>query len=537
MNQDTGDEIRSPLAGVNSQRLFVGSCFALIATSVAFAMVGDIMGALKVQFALNNEAVGWIGGAALWGFTLSIIGVGPLCDAIGMRALLRFAAMCHLAGVLLMISTPWTGAAPFWSLFIGALVIALGNGTVEAVCNPLVATIYPQKKTEKLNQFHVWFPGGIVIGGLIAFALTKVKLDYWQLKIGVVLLATLIYAGLFTAQKFPATERVQSGVSFAGMFKETLLRPLFLLLLFCMMITASLELGPNRWIPAVLKSGGIPGILVLVWISGLMAVLRYYAGPVIGKLSNSGTLVLSAILGGAGLFWLSYTESTVMAFVAATVFAVGVCYFWPTILGTAAERVPKGGALALALLGGIGMAIVGLVASPMMGKIADSYAHKRLVKSEQKVVATLETVSTTYSQLRDNLPAAVQQKDMNAALNGINDVLEEYKQTGELPAGGKTAEALRSAEKVGPTEQDVESSNGEEAREFIQAKEAKEDAAEIVNPADNYGGLMSFRWVAPFSIIIIVIFGALYVHDRARKQKTGAEPPAESATDEPVPIE
>ncbi|MFQ5807862.1 MAG: sugar MFS transporter, partial [Phycisphaerae bacterium] len=335
---------------MSTGRLFVGSCFALTATSVCFGVVGASMGALKEQFILSNEQVGWIGGAALWGFTISIFVLGPLCDVLGMRNLLRFALLCHAVGTLLMIF-----ATGFWMLFFGALILALGNGTVEAACNPLVATIYPYEKTKKLNQFHVWFPGGIVIGGVAAYLLDQVGLTNWQVKLALILVPTVIYGLIFAGQKFPATERVQSGVSFGGMVQGALLRPLFLILLACMAITASLELGPNRWVPAVLEAGGIPGILVLAYISGLMAVLRFFAGPVVYRLSPTGILVASAVLSGAGLYWLSFAETTVMAFLSATVFAVGVCYFWPTMLGVTSERVPKSGALGLALMGGMGM--------------------------------------------------------------------------------------------------------------------------------------------------------------------------------------
>ena len=159
---------------VNKERLFLGSCFALIATSVCFAVIGAIMGPLKEQFALSNQQVGFIAGASLWGFTISIFVLGPLCDVLGMRNLLRFAMICHAVGALIMVL-----ANGYWMLFAGALILAMGNGTVEAACNPLVATVYADQKTKKLNQFHVWFPGGIVIGSVACFLLDKVgvKLD------------------------------------------------------------------------------------------------------------------------------------------------------------------------------------------------------------------------------------------------------------------------------------------------------------------------------------------------------------------------
>jgi fucose permease len=473
---------------MNRQRLFVGSCFALVATSVCFGVVGAIMGALKEQFVLSNEQVGWIGGAALWGFTISIFVLGPLVDWAGMRNLLRFAVLCHAAGTLLMIF-----ASGFWMLFFGALVLALGNGTVEAACNPLVATVYPDQKTKKLNQFHVWFPGGIVIGGVAAYLLDKAGVTNWQIKLALILVPTVIYGILFIGQKFPATERVQSGISFGGMVRGAFGRPLFIILMVCMCITASLELGPNRWVPAVLEAGGIPGILVLAYISGLMAVLRFFAGPVVHRLSPTGILVSSAILSGIGLYWLSFAETIVMAFLSATVFAVGVCYFWPTMLGVTSERVPKSGALGLALMGGIGMLIVGVVTAPLMGRVADERLHEALPYEQS--VAALQKVVQTYPPLA----AMAQEPFRSEILGAVQEVSTALAQAqgGKLPEG--TANAMRSAISNAPPEADAV------------VKEIKG----VLNPADNYGGRMSFRYVAPFAIVIIIVFGVIYLRDRA----------------------
>ncbi len=493
---ETMNSGNNSMTDFNAGRLFTGSCLSLIATSVTFAVIGGIMGSLKTSFVLDNEEVGQIGGAALWGFTISIFILGPLVDGLGMKLLLRFAFLCHTAGVLVMIF-----AGGFWALFWGALILALGNGTVEAACNPLVATVYPDRKTEKLNQFHVWFPGGIVIGGLACFALDELKIGDWRVKLCLILVPTLIYGLLFLGQKFPTTERVQSGVTFGGMFRATLLRPLFLLLFFCMMLTASLELGPNRWVTAILESGGMHGILVLVWISGLMAVLRFYAGPVVHRLSPTGLLLVSAILTGIGLFWLSMATSMAIAFMAATIFALGICYFWPTMLGVVSERVPKGGALALALMGGVGMLAVGLVTTPLMGKITDSYLHEELERDEasiNKVVVCLTNVTTTFPELEKEAEGG-QKKDIQNAIKDVSKVLAAATADPAKPKLPETdtANALRAAIGVGGD-----------------APAAKE-ASDILNPADNYGGRMAFRWVAPLSIILIVIFGLLYSRDRA----------------------
>lgn len=472
------------LDGINPNRLFLGSCLALISTSVSFAVIGAIMGALKAQFVLTNQDVGYIAGAATWGFAVSIVILGPLCDAIGMKRLLWFAFGCHLAGPLMMMFSPG-----FWGLFWGALVLSLGNGTVEAVCNPLVATIYPDRKTEKLNQFHVWFPGGIVIGGLGCYFLDKLGMGAWQLKLGLILIPTLIYGFLFIGQRAPATERVQSGISFGEMVRATLLRPLFLIFFFCMAFTASLELGPGRWIPSILEAGGIAGILVLVWINGLMGVLRFFAGPVVHRLSPTGLLFISAVLGGVGLYLLSLAETTAMAFAAATVFALGVCYFWPTMLGVVAERVPRGGALALALMGGMGMMAVGVITTPMIGGIADGYLHEKLPVEQTRIV--LANAATALDAKAVTAPGK-QGADMKKAAADARKVIAEP----TLPQP-ETANALRGVIGSGLEDPTVAA------------------AKAVLNPADNYGGRMSFRWISPIAIFLALVFAALYLRDKA----------------------
>ncbi len=471
---------------VHPRRLFIGACVALIATSVTFAVIGAVMLTLKREFVLTNQQVGWIGGAALWGFAVSQLIFSPLCDNLGMRVLMWLAFLCHLAGALTMIV-----ADGFWMLFTGALVLALGNGLVEAACNPLVASLYPNQKTVKLNQFHVWFPGGIVIGGVSAYLLDQAGIGSWQLKIGLILIPTLLYGHLMLRQRFPATEGVRAGVSMGEMFKAALTTPLMLLMLFAMAITASTELGPNRWVPAVLEAGGIPGILVLAWISGLMAVLRYRAGPVVHRLSPTGVLFASSVVALVGLLWLSFAETTAMAFLSATVFAVGVTYFWPTMLGFVSERIPKSGALGLGLMGAVGMAVVGLVTSPQLGRIADEAGHAQL--SEAETVAVFRQVDSTF-EVFIHEPTG-DPADARTALDASRAVLASYEADGELPEI-VTANALRAIIDSGADSPVIA------------------EAQAILGPADNYGGRVSFRYIAPFTALLIIIFGALYLHDR-----------------------
>lgn len=471
----------TPSAGVDARRLFLGSCVALIATSVAFATVGAVMLALKRDFVLTNEEVGWIGGAALWGFAVSQLVFAPLADTIGMRALLRFAFVGHLAGSITMIVSPG-----FAMLFVGALVIAMANGLVEAACNPLVAALYPENKTVKLNQFHVWFPGGVVIGGLAAFGLDAVGLGDWQIKIGLILIPTLAYGALLLREPFPVTEGVEAGVSMGEMFKAAFATPLMWIMLVAMAMTASVELGPNRWVPAVLEAGGMAGILVLVWINGLMAVMRYGAGAAVHRVSPPGLLLMSAVVSGVGLLGLSYATGIGATLAAATIFAVGVCYFWPTMLGVVSERIPRSGALGLGLMGTVGMATVGLVTAPQMGAIADRYAHAEI---------PVQSTTTLFREAEQSL-AQRSDADAMAARDAIAEVARGFQTDGELPSP-QTAIALR-------------------ALIASDADMALVDRAQaILGPADNYGGKISFRFMVPLCAVLTLIFGVLYIRDRS----------------------
>ncbi|HVZ64343.1 MAG TPA: MFS transporter [Lacunisphaera sp.] len=348
---------------MHPSRLFRASCVALIVTAMSFILRGGAIGDWTGQFNLTNEQVGWVNGTAFWGFTLAMMFGGPLVDSLGFKRILGIAFVGHLAGILLTIL-----AWDFWSLFFGTLLFGIANGSVEAACNPLVATLYPKDQTTKLNHFHMWFPGGQVIGGLLAYALGAAGFG-WKVQFATMLLPLLAYLIMFMGQQYPQTERVQRGESTGSMFAACL-SPGFILMVLCMFLTASTELGSGQWIPNILSHAGVSGILVLVWITGLMAIGRLFAGVFVHRLSPIGMLIASSILSALGLYWMSHASGT-MLFAAATVFAFGVCFFWPTMVGYVAENYPKTGALGLAIIGGAGMLSVSFVL-PIIGRWYDA---------------------------------------------------------------------------------------------------------------------------------------------------------------------
>jgi MFS family permease len=335
---------------MNANRLFLASRIALIVTAMSFAIRGGAAGAWATQFNLTHEQVGWVNGAAFWGFTLAMAVGGPLCDALGLGRIVALAFVGHVAGILLTIFA-WN----YWSLYAGTLIFGIANGSVEAACNPLITTLYPNDKTTKLNHFHVWFPGGIVIGGVVSYFMVQAGLG-WKPQFATMLLPLAIYGIMFLGQAFPKTERVQRGVSTGSMWAACF-NPMFLLMVVCMLMTATTELVPNQWIPDILTNAGVSGILVLAFINGVMAIGRQCAGPFVHRVSPIGMLIVSTILSALGLFAMSHASGG-MLFAAAFVFALGVCFFWPTMLGYTNDRFPDTGALGLSIMGGAGMLMV-----------------------------------------------------------------------------------------------------------------------------------------------------------------------------------
>ena len=347
---------------INRNQLFVGSCLALLVTSLSFGIRAGILGKLGTDFNLNATQLGTIAATAFWGFPLAVIVGGLVVDVIGMKRLLEMAFFFHLGGILLTIF-----AGGFWSLFFSTLLIGIANGTVEAACNPLVTTLYPDKKTTKLNHFHLWFPGGIVIGTLISFYFSKFNIG-WQVQVGTMLIPTLIYGFLFLKLKFPVTERVAAGVSTSEMYKS-LGNPLFLFMIICMFGTAITELFTGQWIDVLLRNVTDNAILILTVTTLVMVIGRGFAEPIVHRLSPTGVLLISAILSAAGLYLLGHSSGNTL-FAGAIVFGMGVCFFWPTMLGFVAEYLPKTGAVGLNLMGGAGMFAVS-VYMMFMGKFYD----------------------------------------------------------------------------------------------------------------------------------------------------------------------
>ena len=336
---------------MNKRKLFLVSCVSLVTTSMVFAIRGDIANSMSSAFQITNEQMGLIFSPAFWAFTIAIFISGALVDAVGMRLLHIVSALGYLVGVGLILLAPLP-SAPVASilgetgtlmLYLGFLIMGLSQGLVEGVINPLVATIYPDEKTRKLNMLHAWWPGGLVIGGLVAFALTTTLNAPWQVKLACIAVPAVVYLVMAMTLEYPKTERVASNVSTGEMWRETG-KPLFLILFVCMWMTAAVELGPDQWFPTVMGAlvPQLQGVLFLVYTAGLMFLLRFY-GSGIAHQAPIATLLVCSLLTAVGLYWLGGLQpgaSPVVAFAAATVFGIGKTYFWPTMLGHHRGTVP-----------------------------------------------------------------------------------------------------------------------------------------------------------------------------------------------------
>ena len=349
---------------IKKTQLFNASCVALVVTALTFATRGSFVEAWATEFSLTHTQIGWIVGTAFWGFTLAMVFGGPLVDIIGLNRIIAIAFFCHVAGIVLTII-----ATGFWSLFISTLLIGVANGSVEAACNPLITSMYTEEKTRRLNRFHAWFPTGIVIGGLIVYLFNNIGLTDWRYAMGMMLLPTFVYGYMFLNKKFPETERVVAGFSYKDMLKSCV-SPLFLFMAFCMILTAGTELGTNQWIAALLANVSDNPILLLVWISGIMAIARQFGGTLIHNLKPTVVLLTSSALAFVGCVMMGYT-SGVVVFASAGIFALGIAFFWPSMLGFVSENIPASGALGLAIMGGIGF-LGGAIAQPVLGAIFDA---------------------------------------------------------------------------------------------------------------------------------------------------------------------
>ena len=472
----------------NGKIVFWGCFIALITTSFAFftrMYLCDVR--FPTDFAIEKGTVGSLKGAGVWPFAISIILFSLIIDKIGYRVAMFFSFACY-AVYMVMACMAYAaiqgveGAAlvaaqakGYSLLYWGSVILGLGNGTVEAFINPVVATMFSKEKTKWLNILHAGWPGGLVIAGLITVAMADVaKTGDWRLVLGVIAIPAVIFVAMLFKAKFPVSEREQAGVSYRemlaefgafgalvgfgliywqlaevfgwhwgmtlgltaitvvgfGVYTQSLGRAILGFLIIIMMPLATTEIGTDGWISGLMavpmEAAGFDAGWVLIYTSVIMMVLRFFAGPIVHKLSPIGLLILSSILAIAGLYALSLTGSSglVAIFAAATLYGIGKTFFWPTMLGVTAEQCPKGGALTLNAISGIGMIAVGVLGFPLIGALQENTASSVLKADApavaEKVVVDAKRFGIPYSAINPEKAAAVTSDEGQAALKEAN---------------------------------------------------------------------------------------------------------------------
>lgn len=364
---------------IDRRRLYHIGNLSIFMIGLGFAVRANIAPDLQadiynhIDLANSAAMVGEALGATFTGFALTLLFGSALVDLVGMKRMLLLSALGYVAGALGLLAATMMPVGPSVEMVVLAslLLTGLGWGAVEAASNPMVATLYPEEKTHRLNILHAWWPAGIVVGGLMGVAISAMGLS-WKINMFILLIPALVLAWMVAGAAFPVTERVSSGVSYGEMFGELLRRPLFWVFWACMFLTAAAELAPGQWVNITLSNiVGMQGILLLVYVSALMFVMRHFAGPIVKRISSTGLMFASCLAAGIGLYLLSLADSPLLAFGAATVWGIGVCYMWPTMLAIVSEHFPKGGAVAMGLMGFAGGLSIQFVL-PKMGAIFDS---------------------------------------------------------------------------------------------------------------------------------------------------------------------
>jgi len=422
-------------AGKPDMLLFYACVISLVATSFGFVLRAFVLNDWGAEFQLTQTQLGEISGVGLLPFAISIVLFSLIVDRVGYKTSMVFAFLFHVASAVVTIF-----ATGYWMLYVGTFMMAIGNGIVEAVVNPVVATMFPTQKTKWLAILHAGWPGGLVLGGLMALAWGPETA--WELKIALIFIPTLLYGGMMATRRFAANERVQAGVSYLEMLKElggvgallitalivfqlgqvfgwgtwvsvvvTLLigigfgvyvkswgRPLFIVLLLVMVPLAITELGTDSWISSLMESEmeklGLQGGWVLVYTSAIMLVMRLFAGSIIHRMSPLGLLAVSSFIAAIGLYYLSYSVGAGIL-IAATIYAFGKSYLWPLMLGVVSEQFPKGGALTLNVIAGLGMISAGVIGAGVLGFLQDKRADGNIAKYDAENQTSLYSTYLT----------------------------------------------------------------------------------------------------------------------------------------------
>ncbi|MEP0212357.1 MAG: MFS transporter [Cellulophaga sp.] len=408
--------------GTNAKRLFYGSCFALISTALSFSIRAGILKQLGEELSFNAEQLGFINSMWFLGFPISMVIGGLIYHKVGGKVIMQFAFFAHAIGIVMTIY-----ANSYVGLLISTLLIGLGNGCTEAACNPMIADAFKgSKMSTMLNRFHMWFPGGIVIGSLLSKFMTDAEMS-WQSQIWMIMIPTIIYAVFFWGQSWPKAKIKEAAT--IGSNLKAMLSPLFIFMIICMALTAISEFGPQQWSGLILEKSGANPMLILALVTGLMAVARFFGGSVVKQFDQTGVLLGSAVLATIGIYLFS-TQTGEMAYVAAIFFALGVAYFWPNMIGFVADKIPKSGALGMSIIGAVGM-FANSIFSPIIGGWIDSDVDK-IANSSLNVSGKIFNEAKNIFESKENLNEAaslinVSESNLESSINNV--ILESGQET------------------------------------------------------------------------------------------------------------
>ena len=373
---------------MNKTKLLIASFLTILVAGLGTAVRGGLLLEWGTAFGFTQTELGQITGGGFVGFGLVILVASAFLDRYGYKPFLMGAGVLHVLSVIVAVAATviyngsidtnpeFARAAAYFCLFWGVFIFAVANGICEAVINPLVATLYPKEKTHYLNILHAGWPAGLISGSLLGIGLIgRVR---WEIVLALYLVPTLIYVLMMVKEKFPRSEAAAAGVKFMDMVKE-FAAPMLLFLLVLHVCIGYVELGTDSWIVNIMDTvlGG-KGLFILLYTSILMFVLRFFAGPIVHRINPLGLLFVSACVAAIGLYSLGSLAGAVTVMIAATIYGAGKAFFWPTMLAVVSERFPKGGALTLGAVGGVGMLSAGLLGGPGIGYLQDRHASQDL---------------------------------------------------------------------------------------------------------------------------------------------------------------
>ncbi|MGL6074008.1 MAG: MFS transporter [Fimbriiglobus sp.] len=445
---------------LNDRVLFWASFLTLIAAGIGFSVRGAILKDWGQEYGFTQTELGAITGGGLAGFGLAIIFFSFCADLFGYGKLMLVAFLLHtLSAVVTFAAGPvyamYGKEAAFYCLSAGMFLFALGNGTCEAVINPLTATLFPSNKTHWLNILHAGWPLGLIFGAVIVLGFNQVQDTKeisiaWQYKLAVFLVPVVLYGILMFNKPFPRSEASASGISM-GTSLISLLSPILIFLFLLHALVGYVELGTDSWITNIttrVLEDEQKALLAFIWTNALMFVLRFFAGPIVHRINPIGLLFVSAIFGCGGLYLMSMEslKGIEMWMVAVTIYGVGKTFYWPTLLGVISERFPTGGALALGISGGIGMLSAGLLGGPGIGYKQDLAAVAKISELDTKTYERYVSLNKEGQPDKQGFPFVGDKlPDFAPPVAGLNNsklkVMDDY--TGKLAAEKAKAEGTK----------------------------------------------------------------------------------------------